>query len=49
MKYSMKALHKSGKCFLYLRSKFTNLSVKEGIFVRPQIKNLYLMRTSKEN
>jgi hypothetical protein len=40
MKHAMKALHKSGKCFLYLRSKFQNLSVKEGIFVRPQIRKL---------
>ncbi|XP_018399906.1 PREDICTED: uncharacterized protein LOC108777492 [Cyphomyrmex costatus] len=43
MKQYVKALDKNDKCFLYLKSKFPNLSdakIKEGIFTGPDIRTL---------
>jgi hypothetical protein len=48
----VKVLNKGGKGFLYLHTKFPNLSdikVKQGIFVSPQIRKVCLMRISKGN
>ncbi|GBN91564.1 hypothetical protein AVEN_181960-1 [Araneus ventricosus] len=44
MKIFVKALGKEGVAFLHLRNKFTHLSeakVKEGDFIRPQIKAVF--------
>jgi hypothetical protein len=48
----VKVLNRSGKCFLYLHTKFPNLrdiKVKQGIFISPQIRKVCLMRISKGN
>jgi hypothetical protein len=50
--YFVNALEKSGKSFLYLRSKFPNLSdaeVREGIFVSPQIRKLMFVENFEKN
>ena len=50
--YFVNALEKSGKGFLYLRSKFPNLSdaeVREGIFVSPQIRKLMFVENFEKN
>ncbi|XP_032690547.1 uncharacterized protein LOC116853528 [Odontomachus brunneus] len=44
MKQFVKALDKEGECFLYLTSKFPNLSdakLKEGVFDGPQIRTMF--------
>ncbi|GBP14416.1 hypothetical protein EVAR_92401_1 [Eumeta japonica] len=44
MKNFVKAMNKSGAAFQYLRQKFSRLSeakIKEGIFIGPQIRNLF--------